>query len=200
MKTCGAVGVVQPNLENVGLLGVGYRGLEALCADKTRWQFLPALVALPAPDRERLVRAFPDQFRGKLAIAARCLQETNQQQIRRRSEQHLNKFWGLDETGAEFRRANRFVREGASQRLAEGFSLGERSKLGRFLASEPGLDPVGFDTFLDSLLALLVRAHLNAVWLAQVRLPLCDRIELVINTDDEQTPYATRGRSRHSTF
>ena len=102
------------------------------------------------------MRAFLDQFRRKLAIAARCLQETNQQQIRRRSEQHLNEFWGLDETGAELRTANRFVREGASQRLAEGFSLGERSKLGRFLSGELGLDAASYDTFLDSLIALLV--------------------------------------------
>jgi ATP-dependent helicase YprA (DUF1998 family) len=148
--------VVQPNLENVGLLRVGYRGLETLCADNARWQFHPAIAALAAPDRERIVRAFLDQFRRKLAIAARCLQETNQQQIRRRSEQHLNEFWGLDETGAELRTANRFVREGQSQRLAEGFSLGERSKLGRFLSGELGLNSAGYDTFLDSLIALLV--------------------------------------------
>ncbi len=148
--------VVQPNLENVGLLRVGYRGLEALCADNARWQFHPAIAALAAPERETLVRAFLDQFRRKLAIAARCLQETNQQQIRRRSEQHLNEFWGLDETGIELRTANRFVREGASSRLAEGFSLGERSKLGRFLSGELGLDSAGYDRFLDNLLALLV--------------------------------------------
>jgi ATP-dependent helicase YprA (DUF1998 family) len=148
--------VVQPNLENVGLLRVGYRGLEALCADNARWQFHPAVAGLPASDRERLVRAFLDQFRRKLAIACRCLQETNQQQLRRRSEQNLNDFWGIDEAGAELRTANRFVREGQSQRLAEGFSLGDRSKLGRFLSSELGLDSAGYDAFLDDLLALLV--------------------------------------------
>ena len=40
--------VVQPNLEHVGLLRVGYRGLEALCADDARWGFHPAVAALPA--------------------------------------------------------------------------------------------------------------------------------------------------------
>ncbi len=148
--------VVQPNLENVGLLRVGYRGLQALCADNARWQFHPAVAGLAASDRERLVRALLDQFRRKLAIAARCLQETNQQQIRRRSEQNLNEFWGLDETGAELRTANRFVLEGQSQRLAEGFSLGGRSKLGRFLSGELDLDSPGYDAFLVGLLALLV--------------------------------------------
>ena len=151
--------VVQPNLENVGLLRVGYRGLETLCADNARWQFHPGIAALTETERETLIRAFLDQFRRKLAIAARCLQETNQQQIRRRSEQHLNEFWGLDETGAELRTANRFMREGQSQRIPADnpFSLGERSKLGRYLSSELGLDSANYDTFLDNLLALLVR-------------------------------------------
>ena len=148
--------VVQPNLENVGLLRVGYRGLEALCADDARWQFHPVIAALTPPQRERLVRAILDQFRRKLAIACRCLVGTNQQQMRRRAEQNLNDFWGLDETGAELRTANRFVREGQSQRLAEGFSLGERSKLGRFLSTELELDSAGYAALLDGLLPLFV--------------------------------------------
>ncbi|MGA3266116.1 MAG: Zn-binding domain-containing protein [Verrucomicrobiota bacterium] len=39
---------------------------------------------------------------------------------------------------------------------------------------------------LDVANEALVRAHLHAVWLAQVRLPLGDSVEQVINTDDEQ--------------
>src|SRR5439155_9741697 len=31
--------VVQPNLEHVGLLQVGYRGFEAVCADDALWRF-----------------------------------------------------------------------------------------------------------------------------------------------------------------
>jgi Lhr-like helicase len=148
--------VVQPNLENVGLLRIAYRGLETLCADNARWQFHPSVSALAAPDRERIARAILDQFRRKLAIACRCLQETNQQQLRRRSEQNLNDFWGLDEAGVELRTANRFVREGQSQRLADGFSVGERSKLGRFLCSELNLDKASYNLLLDGLLPLLV--------------------------------------------
>jgi len=148
--------VVQPNLENVGLLRVGYRGLEALCAADARWRFHPSVALIAPAQRERLVRALLDQFRRKLAIACRCLEETNQQQIRRRAEQHLNEFWGLDESAPELRTANRFVREGQSQRLADGFSLGARSKLGRFLASELNLDPTAYEAFIDGLLAMLV--------------------------------------------
>ena len=79
-----------------------------------------------------------DQFRRKLAIAVRCLQETTQQQMRRRAEQHLNEFWGLDPDINELRTANRFVRLGQSRRAAEGFSLNERSALDvHFISSLP---------------------------------------------------------------
>ncbi len=118
--------VVQPNLENVGLLRVGYRGLETLCADNSHWQS-PSGGRRPSPPatiRERLTRAFldPSSAEANWPLPAGVCRRTNQQQIRRRSEQNLNEFWGVDETGGDLRTANRFVREGQSQRLAEGFS------------------------------------------------------------------------------
>jgi hypothetical protein len=134
--------VVQPNLEHVGLLRVGYRGMEVLCSDNARWGFHPAVAVLPPADREALIRTVLEQFRRKLAIAVRCLQETTQQQMRRRAEQHLNEFWGLDPDLNELRTANRFVRLGQSPRAVEGFSLNERSTLGRFL-------PVGHQRLPD---------------------------------------------------
>ncbi len=97
--------VVQPNLEHAGLLRVGYRGLEGLCRDDAHWRFHPSIAGLPAAEREILVHAVLDQFRRKLAISCLCLQETRQQQIRRRSEQHLNEFWGLDPDSMKRRKA-----------------------------------------------------------------------------------------------
>ncbi len=150
--------VVQPNLENVGLLRVGYRGLETFCADNARWSFYATAAALRPADRELLTRALLDQFRRHLAIDARCLQETTQQQIRRRAEQHLNQFWGLDESGSELRQANRFVRLGQSNRLVpDAFSLNGRSKIGRFIAQFLELDVHDYEAFVDAFLDLLVR-------------------------------------------
>ncbi|MCR4413455.1 MAG: DEAD/DEAH box helicase [Thermoguttaceae bacterium] len=148
--------VVQPNLEHVGLLRVGYRGLEALCADNTRWQFHPEIAAMPAEERETVMRAVLDQFRRKLAISCRCLQETAQQQIRRRAEQHLNEFWGLDPDVNELRTAERYVRLGQSKRQADGFSLGQRSAIGKFLRQRFNLSTGEYLPFLDALLGLLV--------------------------------------------
>jgi hypothetical protein len=148
--------VVQPNLENVGLLRVGYRGLESLCADNARWQFHPAVATMPATERETVVRAVLDQFHRKLPISCRCLQETTQQQIRRRAEQHLNEFWGLDPDVNELRTSNRFVRLGQSPRAADGFSLSERSAIGKFLRQRFNLTTGDYLPFLDALVGLLL--------------------------------------------
>lgn len=148
--------VVQPNLENVGLLRVGYRGLAGLCRDNSRWQFHPAVASMMENERADLVRDVLDQFRRKLAIACRCLQETSQQQIRRRADQHLNEFWGLDPEGYELRTAERFVRLGQSSRAAPGFSLGVRSLIGKIIRQRLDLATAAFPEFLDSFLGLLV--------------------------------------------
>jgi hypothetical protein len=115
------------------------------------------VAALPAEKREVLVRAVLDQFRHKLAIASKVLEETFQQQLRRRPEQHLNDFWGLDPEANELRQAQRFVRLGRSPRLAGGFSLGGRSALGRLLRARLRLDGNEYWRCLDNLLDLLVR-------------------------------------------
>jgi len=152
--------VIQPTLEHVGLLRVGYRGLEELASNDTHWGFHSSVAALPAERREVLVRAVLDRFRHKLAISSKVLEETFQQQLRRRSEQHLNDFWGLDPEANELRQAQRFVRLGRSPRFAEGFSLGERSALGRLLRARLRLDGSEYWRFLDNLLDLLVRQGL----------------------------------------
>src|SRR5262249_26436237 len=132
--------VVHPNLEQVGLLLVDYRGLAELCRDESRWQFHPAIAMLEAAKREMIARSALDHFRRKLAINAGTLSENTQQQLRKRCEQRLNEFWGLDPDINELRTANRFVRLGRSQRAAEGFSLSERSTLGRLFRNHLGLE------------------------------------------------------------
>jgi Lhr-like helicase len=146
----------QPNLEGVGLLRVGYRGLSGLCADAPQWSFHPAMANLPAGDREIIVRAILDQFRRKLAISVHCLDETEQQQIRRRAEQSLNEYWGIDPEGGGMRSAARYARFGDARRPLDAFSLGIRSTLGRFLTKRLGLQPEQYFTLLDPLLDLLV--------------------------------------------
>lgn len=154
--------VVQPNLENVGLLRIGYRGLEALCADSSRWEFHPVLARLTPSDRQTMVRAVLDQFRRKLAISSRCLEEAPQVQLRRRSEHLLNDFWGLDPEGNELRTARRFVLRGSSDQPVEGFSLNARSTIGSFLRRRLDLSTEEYPPFIRTFLDLLKRNGLLA--------------------------------------
>jgi hypothetical protein len=148
--------IVQPNLEQVGLLRIEFQGLDELCCEQRHWQSLPAMAKRSAADRATIVRAVLNQFRRKLAINSSCLKETTQQQIRKRAEQHLNEFWGLDPNMNELRPANHCVRLGQSQRNVNGFSISERSAIGRYLRTELGLSTNEYDSFIDTLLGLLV--------------------------------------------
>lgn len=154
--------VVQPNLEHVGLLQVGYRGLEGICRDDARWSAYPAIRNLPAAEREKILQAVLDYFRRKLAINSRVLQETAQQQLRKRCEQNLNEFWGLDPEVSELRQAQCFVHFGRSTRPVDGFSLGERSTIGKFLKARLNLSTQAYDDLIQRLLELLVSQGLLA--------------------------------------
>jgi ATP-dependent helicase YprA (DUF1998 family) len=149
--------VAHPNLEQVGLLKVEYRGLDELCERHELPRLHPWFAQAAPQDRTSLLRPVLDQFRRKLAIRARVLEEPFQQQLRRRAEQYLNEFWGLDPEYDELRRAHRFVRPGRSGRPVEGFGLGERSLIGRYLTTRLGLDGEAYWSVLEGLLDLLVR-------------------------------------------
>lgn len=62
-------GVVQPHLEQCGLLRVDYEGLEELAAQEGRWRGLPFMAVLPVPERARVLRALLDELRRRLANA-----------------------------------------------------------------------------------------------------------------------------------
>ncbi|MDD8014994.1 MAG: helicase-related protein, partial [Acidobacteriota bacterium] len=148
--------VVQPNLESVGLLEIGYRGLEDLCANVAAWEFDSRAAGLSPAERVGLVKPILDHFRRKRAISVSCLRETRQQQIRKRAEQNLNEFWGIDERGRELSPAKRFFLKGQSNKPAKDFTLGAHGMLGRFIRSFLGIRPDEYDRFLHGLLALLV--------------------------------------------
>lgn len=149
--------VLHPNLEQVGLLRVEYRGLEELCQSEDLATVCPSLREMTLEQRKVLIRAILDQFRRKLAICARALKADFQRQLRKRAEQCLNEFWGLDPDCDEIRSARCFVRPGQSRREPEWFSLSERSVIGRFLKSQLGVSGHEYEETLDRLLSVLVR-------------------------------------------
>jgi len=154
--------VVQPNLEDVGLLRMEYEGLSELGEREELFQNLPGLAGCTPDERIRVLRAVLDYFRKRLAIETRVLQEPQQQQLRRRSEQYLNEFWGLDPDNPGLRQAAVMLRPGQAAHLPRGasFKLTARSLLGRYLQRTLNIDPGDVGILLDGVLDLLVHQGL----------------------------------------
>jgi hypothetical protein len=148
--------VTQPNLEQVGLLKIDYKGLKQLCEISGAWGSFPQLQSKKPEERENIVRAFLDYARGKLAINAKALDPFHQKQLIKKSENYLNDFWGLNPETEKLRSASKLVKSWQSPKSADGWKIGPRSQIGRYLISNLGIEATEYDTFLDNFLSLLL--------------------------------------------
>ncbi|MGY2802647.1 DEAD/DEAH box helicase [Thermostichus sp. MS-CIW-25] len=150
--------VTHPNLEQVGLLKIEYRGLGELCQNSALASLHPWFAQTSPEEQEQLLRALLDQFRRQLAIDVPVLKAEPQRRLRRRAQQYLNEFWGLEEH--EELRTARCFGQNPSRENGQMLSLGRRSAIGRFLRRRLDLNQEAYDRFLESLLSLLVRQGL----------------------------------------
>lgn len=150
--------VVQPNLEDVGLLKIDYQGLKELCERDGLFEGLEPFSALSPVERQRVLKAFLGYFRKRLAIDNRIFQETVQQQLRHASDQYLNEFWGLDPDNPGLRPAAILLRPGEDKRFPRGavYKITARSLIGRYLTRVLGLEQRKVEGVIDKILDLLV--------------------------------------------
>lgn len=126
--------VVQPNLEQCGLLRVDYNGLDDLIAREDLWRPIPYLAALSPDERRALLRTILDEMRRQLTIDVDCLKPQRQEELRRRTVEYLNERWAFDE-GERLRYASRFVLPGEARQEGD-FSLSRRGVIGRWLIKQ----------------------------------------------------------------
>ena len=90
--------IVQPNLEQCGLLEIEYDDLENICRNHTIWQRYPHQVLLGATAQEKYtaIKTFLDYFRKQLAIDAELLQPEHLDKLKRNTAQALNDKWKFD--------------------------------------------------------------------------------------------------------
>ena len=112
--------VVQPNLEEVDLVRVDYRGLEEIAANEGIWREIPGFADLSAEGRKQILQEFLDCFRKRGAIDAPILREEELHRLEKRAIQNLNEFWGIDPDGERLE-------------AAKGLSPGPRTQLARLL-------------------------------------------------------------------
>jgi len=122
--------IIQPNLEQCGLLKMDFSGLAEYCRDDRPWQEHQILTTAPPDTREQVVRTFLLHMLRELALDARPLTEDAQNQLRRRVEQTIKPPWSFGEH-EKLREATKFQLTGRAVRGAR--SLGPTSRVGRYL-------------------------------------------------------------------
>lgn len=146
-----------PNLEQVGLLQITYKGLEVLCQNDAHWSFHPRFAQIAWQQRLLMIRAVLDQFRYNLAIDVSILNGDEQISLRKRCGQYLNEFWGFESDDNPLRSATTMILYGEQERPRNlnGYSLGPRSALGRFLIKRLEIPTELYRGCVEGLLSLL---------------------------------------------
>jgi Lhr-like helicase/very-short-patch-repair endonuclease len=87
-----------PNLEQLGLIRIGYQDIEDLAADAAEWAQAPQVLQAASPaERAKVLRELFDFMRQGLCIATRYLDRTELEQLRTQSYANLCEPWGFTE-------------------------------------------------------------------------------------------------------
>ncbi len=167
--------VTMPNLEQTGLLRIGYESLEEIAADAGLWASAhPPLRDAQTGQREELCRIVLDEFRRELAVDVECLTEDGFDRVKRQSDQHLTGLWAIPLYEPRPRPGAVSTVSGQKGTQRVDFRMTGRSAVGRYIRERSGLSLAGdqldvadAQKVIEDLLATLDRAGL----LTTVELP-----------------------------
>lgn len=124
--------VVQPNLEQCGLLRIDYEGLAELAGRASTWRGVTFMDTLDVERRAGVLRTILDEMRRQSTIDVACLRRgTPQDELKRRVLEYLGEQWAFGEE-ERLRYASFFVLPGDDRNRGD-FSLSDRSVIGRWL-------------------------------------------------------------------
>jgi superfamily II DNA/RNA helicase len=131
--------VTMPNLEQTGLLTIGYRDLAEVAADAQAWDGCHRALREDDPQHRReIARTLLDELRRNLAIDVDCLSEDGFDQVRRLSAQHLREPWSLPEREKPPEAAIAFPGPGKRGERRSHVYISGLGQLGRFLIRDYG--------------------------------------------------------------
>lgn len=165
-----------PNLEQLGLVRIGYQDIDDLAADAAEWAEAPQVLRAANPaERATVLRALFDFMRQGLCIATRYLDRTELEQLRTQSYANLCEPWGFteDERPAPSRwfvtsRPREETDRRGRRLLVEDFLVigSSRSRLGKLLrqastwgGGNPYYKHINDQTYPDVIQALLKAAE-----------------------------------------
>jgi superfamily II DNA/RNA helicase len=160
--------VTMPNLEQTGLLHIGYESLAEIAADDNLWSSIYApLRDAQAGQREELCRIVLDEFRRELAVDVECLTDDGFDRLKRQSDQHLRGLWSIPPREPRPRAGVVSTQSGSPGRPRADVRLTGRSALGRFIREASGLtlsgdplDTADAQKVIEDILLTLERAGL----------------------------------------
>lgn len=127
--------VIQPDLEQCGLVSIDYEGLAELARDPALNR-VPVMEAASFEARELVLRAFLNYLRRNLIVSTPILTDDHRRKIENNSKQWLREPWSLEERDL-FRGEAVAYLPSIEPEIYEpaGIRLGPRSALGMFLKS-----------------------------------------------------------------
>ncbi len=163
--------ITSPNLEQLALLRIGYRDLDACCEDEESWREAhPLLGSTSSAKRLELATDLLDHMRRSLCIKTIFLDPNFQEQIRNRSFNELREPWGLSEeeylTSHAFLLPRPSTRRGGGKGAYHLVHLSHRSAFGRRFKSRgawgksnphypPDFGEAAYNEVIDALLGVL---------------------------------------------
>lgn len=152
--------VVQPNLEQCGLVSFDYRGLDELCNNASLWSGIdPTFRDLPPGQKYIFIKNILDFFRKKLAVKVLCFTPSTQNSLRNKVYQYISEYWRMDFLEGKLEQGTRFALPGEASHVPTTFSLSNTSLIGQYTKRNlPHLAGKDYRDFMASLMEILVSA------------------------------------------
>ena len=127
--------IVQPNLEQTGLLKIEYEGVQGLAAQDDLWRDLPAISRASHERRTEVLTAFLDHLRTQLAVDAYPLTLDAIDRLKNTTNANLKQPWAMDRDERTRQQSIALLPGVSAPRGQRGgsFSTGQRSSLARYL-------------------------------------------------------------------
>lgn len=174
--------IVQPNLEQCGLLVIEYDGLQEACDNNNLWQKHrhPLLLQTTPQQRFIITQAFLNHLRRELAIDAKLLQPDHKDSLRSEVIQAIKEPWVFDENEYLHLATWATINTGSERAKVK---LTTRSRIGRFLRSPNTWslrNQVLTDEEFNSLIITLISALCDAGYLLQQKSEVQLRIDSLL--------------------
>ncbi|TVQ45023.1 MAG: DEAD/DEAH box helicase [Gloeocapsa sp. DLM2.Bin57] len=173
--------IVQPNLEQCGLLAIEYEGLKEICQVQEFWQKQnhPLLVQATPDQRYSIIQTVLNQLRKELVLDADLLQPEQVEKLKREVRQAIKEPWTFDEY--EYLHEARWASLTAFRKGKNIAKLTPRSKIAQFLRSPNTWHNRQYplpETEYDELIRALINALADAGYLLKDN----DQVQLRIDS------------------